>query len=316
MTTITGSTPPLPPWLPSKAPLTPLSSPSPTAPDAPTRALAAFANAGHAADSLNQAVLQSRRDRSAKAKQHLEELLKQFDKMRSLMIGGDPKALARWAHDMAKAIGDAAKQFGDNADSAPSPLGLPASPPSTPTSTDATSSTPATTPSTSDAQAVDGITPPTDGSPPVEASAENKAAKASATTVETKAVTVAVAAAKKADQSATDQTLKADAAPVDAVAANATAGTALLHQLGGGDASRAKEMVKERELFERAKSAIHTLKNIVEDATKKSGTPAETKDFDEDTKNLEAAIKTIGDHGEGLTITATANPSPTVNLMA
>ncbi len=91
MTTITGSTPPLPPWLPSKAPLTHLSSPSPTAPAAPTGALAAFANAGHAADSLNQAVLQGRRDRSAKAKQHLEELLKQFDKMRSLMIGGDPK---------------------------------------------------------------------------------------------------------------------------------------------------------------------------------------------------------------------------------
>ncbi len=308
---------------------TPVSST--TSASAPSANLSAFSgisgiSGSQASDAITQAAKQGRRARSAKAKEQLEQLMKQYDKMRLLMVGGDPKALVRWAHDMAHQISDAAKDFAANAEptdkaaasaGAPSVSADPEASPADNAPADGCASG-AAKPDQGDASQVKNATQSGNvdqpASPPAAETPDEKAEHVKELVTAEKSKALAAAQAREI----TAQTAAADAKPVDSVAENAAKGSALFTALGGSDNSRSKEMVKERELFERAKNALRSLRGIVENEAKKQGQSSKsvTKDMDEADKNLESAIKTIGNHGEGQPMDTTTTSGPTVNLVA
>ncbi|MEI6559528.1 MAG: hypothetical protein WCO00_14080 [Rhodospirillaceae bacterium] len=265
-------------------------APAKSGPSAP---LAAFASdsATQAGAALTQAVKQGRSVRSGKALERLHQLVNQARLMRQIMVGGDPKTVARLARDLAKQIADAAKEYAANAEpggqdaaaaaGATGAAGTAPAAPVNPVAAEADSSVRIAAHDAADAEAA----LPKGGAGPEASKAATEARDVSAVKTETDG---AVGAGGNA------------APKPDAVAVNAEKGAALFNRLGGADDGRARAIAKERELIQEVKNTLSALRAVAERAAKRMGQHHEaSKEFDHADKEVEQAERTIGQHDEG-----------------
>jgi len=257
-----------------------------------------------------------RRQTAAAAKEKLQRLVDEAKLLRQ--FGGDPRLSARRAAELAKEIGDAARDFAVSADapsigsgsvSTPVSLSVPA----------AGSAAAATAP----ASAADGDAAALEGQATAEAArAEDVARSAQADQASPDAQSSPGA------KSSPDAQSSPDAKPSPDGQDPAAARQALVEKLSAdGNAGKARTAAidDERLLFAKVKSALAGLRSLIErgvEEARKKKDPAETdeaerrrKEADRADENLDAAAATIGRQGEGETASAAPPPAP-VNVVA
>lgn len=267
-------------------------------------------NAGRALDAMTGTAKAMRRSASGAALEKLKRLIQQAKLLAQL--GGDPKATARQAAELAKRISAAAKEFTASAD----PPAIDTTPAATGITITAATTAPPATPAAaaSPAQAANGEAAALQQQATAEASQAEDAAKAAEAEANTK-----VTEARAGDPAAESGAAGTGAAETDATAKPAPDGQPAVADrqafasrlIGEGAAGKARIDVvsAEQDLFTQVKGALSGLRSLIERAVeeaKRKRHPAETREAERErkageqaAKDLDEAVKTIGRHGEG-----------------
>ena len=256
-----------------------------------------------------------RRSRSGQASTRLKQLIDQVKILR--LMGGDPKIMAKRAAELAKEIAAAAKEFTASADgNSPDTFASTASS----TSGSAAPAAPQAAPNAPEAGAAAAKDSAAEANPDSVAEANKAIDEAHQAEQQAGAATPATAQnAPAADGEAKPGTPPADPAQAQVQAHKDE--TERVMKEGAAHESKAKAIDEEQRFFNEVKAALSALRAITQraaaEAKKKHDNHGEQeagdqlKEVKNADKELEAAVATIGQHGEG--DTSLSSPATAAN---
>jgi hypothetical protein len=218
------------------------------------------------------------------------------------MMGGEPRARAKAAAELARQIKEAAKDFAASAD--PGVVGT--SGVAAVTDTQSTLATAASAAASATAVATSPGSTTQDGANGQTAAADSGASPTpnSPAPTNSAAASPSTNGAPPAGNPAPATASTALGTPQDAVRAAAATGARLLAQLGPAGVAgvnRSKAEASERAFFGQVKAALAGLRGIIARAASEDRDGHWRKEVDAASKAVDAAIDTIGAHGEGET---------------